>query len=172
MLNPNTKIRFSEQVEMNSHLYKLVESSVIKYIGKGTDKDKYPDTTPEDFLNMGHAHIYRTIDTDGNRHIKTVAIAGHYHILELEWDEKNPDAAPKIVAMSGPMHTVTKRIKGKMVQVDEPINSYDDHVHDIEYVKSEKIQARSKNKDAAQYIAKETAKVPAPPAGTGLAGGR
>lgn len=164
-LNPNANVRFSEQSEVNSHLYKLVEADVIKYIGKGTDKDKSPDTNPEEFLSMGHAHVFRTVDTDGNYHTKSVPIGGHYHLVELEFDEKNPEAAPKIVAMSGPMQTVHKKVKGRMTVTDQPLNDYDDHTHDVIYVKSEKLMARTKNTDAQAFLNKESAKVPAPPAG-------
>lgn len=171
-LNPNASIRFSEKSEVNSHLYKLVESPVIKYIGKGTDKEKYPDVSPEDFLEMGHAHVFRTVDTDGNYHTKSVPIAGHYHLVELEIDPENPDKAPKVVAMSGPMQTMHKRIKGKMTVVDVPLNEYDHHIHDITYVKSERIQARTSNKDAASFLSKEASKIPQAPSGLGEAGSR
>ncbi len=164
MIN-DTKVRFSEMSEMASHLYKLVEASVIKFIGKGTGKNESPDTTPENFLEMGHAHVFRTLDTDGNKHTRSVAIAGHYHLLELEYDKNDPEAAPKIVAMSGPMQLVTKKVKGRTVQVDEPLNDYDYHTHDIAYVKSEKIQARTVNKEAKEFIANQSAKVPQAPAG-------
>lgn len=171
-INPEAKVRFSEMIESQSHLYKLVEADVIKYIGKGTDKEKYPESSPDEFLEMGHAHVFRTLDSDGAKHTRSVPIGGHYHLLELEHDPKDPSKPPKIVKMSGPMHLVTKRVKGKVVQVDEPLNQYDFHTHDVAYIKSEKIQARATNKDAVTYMANEAAKTPSPPSGAAQAGGR
>ena len=171
MVNPDSSVRYSESIEMSSHLYKLVEAPVKKYLGKGTDREQYPENTPENFLDMGHAHVFRTLDSEGNSHIRSVPIGGHYHLIELEYDKEDPLKAPKIVSMSEPMKMASKKVKGKTVLVDEPLNHYDFHVHDVAYIKSEKIQARATNTSAQLYMANKASEVPSAPAGV-AAGGR
>ena len=175
-VNQEMKIRYTEQVETDSHLYKLLESPVKKYIGIGNPKTKdgdiYPENNPELFLDMEHVHIFRTIDTDGRKHTKSVTIGGHYHVLELEFDKNDPSKAPKIVAMSGPMHAVSKKVKGRNVMADEPINHFDFHIHDVEYIMSQRIHARSSNNKAVEFLSKEANKVPAQPSEIAQAGPR
>lgn len=156
--------RYSDQVQMDTHLYKLVEAPVIKYLGKDTEDKVHPDSTPQDFVHMGHAHIYRTTDSDGKKHTRCVPIGGHYHVIELDPNTKEGEA-PKILAMSGPMRSVAKKIGGRTVMTDEPLNHFDDHVHDVEYLKTEVIQARQSNVEAAKFMAAESFKTPTPPVG-------
>lgn len=172
MVKGGNKIRFSEQIEMLSHLYKLIEAPVKKFIGKGTGKNEHPEATPGDFIDMGHAHIFRTLDSEGNTHVRSASLCGHYHMIELKYNDKNPEEAPEIVAMSGPMQLVPKKIKGKTVMVDEPVNHYDFHTHNVEYLKSEKIHARQKNTAAQLYIANKESQKPSAPVGAGEVGGR
>lgn len=160
MVSDNLDVRYTETVQIDTHLYKLVEAPVIKYIGKEKESSVHPNTSPNDFLDMGHAHIFRTTDSDGRKHIRTVPIAGHHHLLELS-QPSDPKEAPTILSMSGPMRLVMKVVNGRKVQVDEPVNHFDDHTHDVLYIKSEKIQARSTNVEAAKFMAQDAAKIPA-----------
>ena len=171
MINENLGIRYTETVQIDTHLYKLVESPVIKYLGKEMEQNAHPDVTPQDFIEMGHAHIFRTTDSDGKKHVRSVPIAGHYHLLELSFED-GEDKAPKVVAMSGPMKLVQKLVHGRKVMVDEPVNHFDHHIHDVQYLKSEKIQARSTNIEATKFMAAEGAKAPGAVGGVAEAGRR
>ena len=170
MVNPDGVVRYSEQVDIDTHLYKLVEAPVIKYLGKEKENDVHPARSPQDFVAMGHAHIFRTTDSDGKNHTKSVPIAGHYHVLELEYPE-GKDKYPVVVSMSGPMRSQSKTVGGRTVLVDVPVNHWDDHVHDVQYLKSETIKSRKTNTEAQVFIASKVA-VPPAPSGLGEAGGR
>jgi len=172
MVNQDMTVRYSEQVQVDTHLYKLVEAPVIKYMGieKESLVSPHDPSHRQDFIDMGHAHIFRTVDSDGRTHSKCVPIGGHYHVLELEYPE-GKDKAPIVVGMSGPMKGIPTKINGKTIIKDMPVNHWDDHIHDVQYLKSEKIQTRKSNQEAQIYIAQKTA-LPSAPGGIGEAKGR
>jgi hypothetical protein len=157
-INPDAEVRYSATVVVDTHLYKLMSAPVKKYTGHRKEIDTSPDAEPQNFLDMEHTHVYRTMDIDGNKHTKCVSIGGHYHNLELDYS----GIIPKVVAMSGPMKMVSETKAGKNRLVEQPINHYDDHIHEVQYVKTEKINGHQVNMEAEKYIAMESMKGAAP----------
>jgi hypothetical protein len=77
----------------------------------------------------------------------------------IEWeDNKDPEAPPVIKSVSGPMVMGKQKIKGRIVSVPVPANDYDDHTHDVEYIRSAKISFSTTNVEAAKVMAFEASK--------------
>lgn len=137
-------------------LYKLLVANVIKYEGWDEAVD-HPETNPNKFSTWEHTHPFRTFDKKGNRMNTCTPIGGHFHVVEWE-DAVDDITPPRIKSVSGPMVMQKQRIRGRMQTVPVPANEYDDHTHEVEYLRSSKIEVSSTNVEAAKVIAAEAAK--------------
>lgn len=137
-------------------LFKLKTATVIKYEG-WEEENEHPDSHPTKFSHWEHTHPFRTFDKKGSKLTMSTPIGGHFHVIE--WDE-DPEGkgTPIIKSVSGPMVMGKKRIKGKLVQGPVPANEYDDHTHDIEYIRSSEIIVSATNVEAARVVAWEAQK--------------
>lgn len=142
---------FTKTKKIISDVFKLEPAQVIKQVGTEKDIDK----DPESFKGFEHCHIFRTFDSDGKRHAKCCSTAGHFHDIEWDYDK---DGKPFVKSISGPMVTTRKQVRGKWVQVSSPANKYDDHTHDITYLQSHEVSARTTNIEAQKVIAFEAQK--------------
>lgn len=136
-------------------LFKLTVAKVIKYEG-WDEQNEHPDEHPSKFSHWEHTHPFRTYDKKGSKITTSTPIGGHFHVVE--WEGGEDGKTPIIKSVSGPMVMGKKRIKGKMVQVPVPANDYDDHTHDIEYIRSSEIIVQATNVEAAKVIAWEANK--------------
>lgn len=137
---------FSKTREIVSDVFRLEAAPVMKQVGIETDYNKDPDS----FRNFDHTHVFRTFDSDGKRHDRCCSTAGHFHDVVWEYDEAGK---PVVASVSGPRTMSRKMVKGKWVQVSAPINNFDDHTHDITYLQSHKVPARTTNIEATKVIA-------------------
>jgi hypothetical protein len=158
MINPAQKRVFSDLREITTDLYKLMQAPLLKNISIKKDHETDPAANPTDFITAEHCHFFRTKDSDGKVHKRCMPVANHYHNVEYQTDPNDPDGAPIITSVSAPMRLAKKRVGGKLVDVDVPLNSYDFHTHDVLYVKSENIKIRAGNVAAAQFMAQELQK--------------
>lgn len=135
--------------------YKLKPAPVWKRVGKSEDFWG----NQSDWVQMEHTHIFRSMDEHGKKHIRSIPIGGHYHLVEVQ-ESSNPNEAPKIISVSGPMVMSTEKNKktGKMEKVDVPLNDFDDHTHDWEFIGHHKFGKRVMNVEAAKAHALITAK--------------
>lgn len=148
MINKSNERVFAATRKFVTDVFKLMPASVIKNEGL---MEHTPESDPQSFVKYEHCHPFRTVDSNGLKHAKCVPIAGHYHVLEMQEDPKG--GAPIIIGMSGPMKQAYKKRNGKKVLVDVPVNDYDFHIHDMLYLKSEEILARTNNAKAAEVAA-------------------
>jgi hypothetical protein len=111
----------------------------------------------ERLIEIEHVHLFRTYDSDGKRQGHCQAVGGHTH--EIIWAQDETGAA-KIKSVSGPVKQVRKKVKGKFVLAYEACNDYDEHTHEFEYIKSDVVEARRTNAQAAQYLGAEAQKIP------------
>lgn len=143
--------------EIFTDLFKLMTATVIKYEGWEKEGVEHPDTHPAKYSHWEHTHPFRTYDRKGDRMTACTPIGGHFHIIE--WvDNEDPNAPPVIKSVSGPMVMQKKTVRGRMVQVPVPANDFDDHTHDIEYIRSGKIEFTTTNVEAAKVVAFESSK--------------
>lgn len=152
---------FTGKKEVFTDLFKLSVKQVVKYEG-WDEANEHPDTHPSKFSHWEHTHPFRTYGKKGEKLTMSTPIGGHFHLIEWE-PSKDPDQPPKIKSVSGPMVMGRQRIKGKLVQMPVAANEYDDHIHDIEYISTSKIQFATTNVEAQKVIAFEankTAPVP------------
>lgn len=142
--------------EIFTDLFKLMVSKVIKYEG-WDEANEHPDTHPNKFSTWEHTHPFRTYDKKGDKMNTCTPIGGHFHIVEWE-DNTDPEAPPVIKSVSGPMVMQKQRVRGRIQMVPVPANDFDDHTHDVEYLRSSKIEFSATNVEAAKVIAFESTK--------------
>lgn len=149
------KRSFSKTQVIISDVYKLTVAMVWKQVGVA----KHPDIDPKDWKEFEHTHIFRTFSTEGTKHDKCMPTGGHFHEIEWEINTEDPlNPEPIIKSISGPMHYVQKRKAGKWAKVAVPVNDFDDHTHDLEYIHSQNVEARVTNTEAQKVIAFEAQK--------------
>jgi hypothetical protein len=141
--------------EIFTDLFKLRVEKVIKYEG-WDEQNEHPNTHPNKFSTWEHTHPFRTFDKKGDKMNHCTPIGGHFHMVE--WDDNGADGVPTIKSVSGPMVMSKKRIRGELKTVPVPANDYDDHTHDVEYIRSCKIETSTTNIEAAKVMAYEASK--------------
>lgn len=151
------KRNMSGTKEIFTDLYKLGVANVIKYEGWEDPGVEHPDSHPMKFSSWEHTHPFRTYDRKGQKQTMSTPIGGHFHVITWR-DNADPEAPPIIESISGPMVMGKKVIKGRKVSVPVPANEYDDHTHDVEYIRSAKIVFSTTNVEAAKVMAFEAAK--------------
>lgn len=148
--------RFEDTVVIHSDSFKLKTAKVLKQTGVNKD----PDQDPSSFTEYEHGHPFHTFDSEGKRMDRCAFIAGHTH--EVKW--KMVDGVPVIEEVGPPVVVMKKKVRGRATNVLVPANDYDDHTHEVEYLKSSKVKSRQKNAVAAVVEAIEAQKS-TPPAG-------
>lgn len=143
--------------EVFTDLFKLMTATVIKYEGWEKEGIEHPDSHPAKFSHWEHTHPFRTYDRKGDRMKTSTPIGGHFHLVEWA-DSPNPDEPPVIKSISGPMVMQKKIVRGKQTQIAVPANDYDDHTHDVEYIRSGKIEFTATNIEATKVVAFESSK--------------
>lgn len=78
--------------------------------------------------DVEHCHFYHTFDSDGKHMTKCNAVGGHSHIVKVNFDEN-----------------------GEMINAEcmPELN----HTHTLTYLKSDKVQIRTKNAEYAKIVA-------------------
>lgn len=142
---------FSKTRKIVSDVFKLMQATVLKQVGIEKDYNKDPDS----FKGFEHTHVFRTFDSDGKKHDRCCMTAGHFHDVVWEYDN---DGKPVVASVSGPKVMIRKQIKGKWTQVAVAANDYDDHTHDINYLQSHEVEARTTNIEATKVIAMDAQK--------------
>lgn len=148
---------FSKSRTIVSDVFKLQVAAVIKGLGLA----KTPDENPADFHEFEHTHVFRTFDSDGKRHSNSASTAGHFHVIDWDYDDAGK---PVVKSVSGPMIMGRKLKRGSWVQEPQPVNSYDDHIHEVDYLFSNQVEARTTSLEATKLITMEAQKT-APVAG-------
>lgn len=141
--------------EIFTDLFKLQVEKVIKYEG-WDEANEHPNTHPNKFSTWEHTHPFRTFDKKGDKMNHCTPIGGHFHMVE--WEDNGAEGIPTIKSVSGPMVMQKKRVRGELKTLPVPANDYDDHVHDVEYIRSCKMEFSTTNVEAAKVIAYESSK--------------
>lgn len=154
-----TERNMTGQQEVMTDLFKLLPAEVIKYEGWEDPGIEHPDAHPSKFSHWEHTHPFRTYDRKGSKQTFSTPIGGHFHIVEWKLsDPKDPNSVPKILSVSGPMVMQSKIIRGKKTNVPVPANDFDEHTHDVQYLRSSKMVFSKTNPEAAKVMAYESAK--------------
>ena len=146
-----TQSRVLKQTTTLHHdLYLLNESKMKKDTSIGKTGD------PEMIIPVSHQHFFHTIDSTGRSLIECSPIGGHFH--EMKVVDKGDGQPPEVTCVSGPLMWARKKIHGKWKRVKVPVNHYDTHKHDVEYLHSETVTPRKPNVEAAKVQAAQAAK--------------
>lgn len=145
--------RETDTKEIWSDTFKLLPAIYVKRDGLAM----HPDENPSDFVSAEHVHFYRTFDSDGKKLERCAAMCNHFHVIKTAPNPDDPDT-PMIVEVSTPMKLGKRRKQGKWVIEPIALNNYDEHTHEVEYVKSGKVKARVTNLEAQKVIAYESQK--------------
>jgi hypothetical protein len=145
---------FNRQQDLVHDLYKLQEAKAKKNVAWQEGIITLEDIT--------HVHFFHSIDSAGNTQNTCVPINGHFHVMEMV----TPPSAtePAVFKCSPPMRWVRKRdpYTGKWQKVAQVANDYDQHTHDIKYVRSEIWQSQPVNKLAEAYMSQHGLSTPPP----------
>lgn len=141
--------------EIFTDLFKLRVATVIKYEG-WDEANEHPNSHPNKFSSWEHTHPFRTFDKKGDMMNHCTPIGGHFHMIE--WNDNGADGIPTIKSVSGPMVMQKQKVRGRTVTVPVAANEYDDHTHDVEYIRSCKIEFSTTNVEAAKVMAFEAGK--------------
>lgn len=153
--DPSSQEKTSKRIiggigQIKSDLFKLevAECKVNKSYNEG-DVDLY---------DQEHVHWFHTYDSDGKKHVRSNAVSGHFHMIEYQ--ETGDDQAVKIISVSGPMHEVKRKERGRWVKKIEPVSDLlgDDHTHEITYKKTDIVEIRTQSANAINLVAQEANK--------------
>ncbi len=148
--------------EIFTDLFKLCVAKVIKYEGWEKPGKEHPESHPNKYSTWEHTHPFRTYDKKGDRMKTCTPIGGHFHVVEWE-DGADPESPPVIKSVSGPMVMGRSLVRGREVQSFVQANDFDFHTHDVEYLRSSKIEFSTTNIEAAKVMAfdaQKTAPIP------------
>lgn len=140
---PTNKVvkQFQRDRQFEHHLFKLKVAEFMKNVSWVFNEPR--------LIPMEHGHFFHSINArNGQPNIHCVPTAGHFHLVEIEWD----DATGELVsAKCGPALQIKKRMKGKRLltnivpvkfskDIDLPpqgvANLVDNHTHDVLYLHS------------------------------------
>jgi hypothetical protein len=144
---PDTFI-YSSQEAYNTHLFELKTSKVLKNIGLHTSPD---------YRTLDHQHFFRTVDSNGYEQTKSTATGGHFHVITISEDNKTLTCSPAMTEKS--VFDKKERKWKKEYQAVTVAGREDNHVHKIQYVRTDEIKKRKLNEQAAKFIAQESVKV-------------
>ena len=122
-----TKRVYSANMKLDSDLFKLEITMMKKNIGYNNDKHILAD--------VEHCHFYRTVDSNGRSQKNSSYVGGHSHDIEVF--EVFKDGENHLKAKCSPA-------KGSKF--------VDTHVHNVHYVRSDKIYRRKLNEEAQLAI--------------------
>lgn len=101
-----------------------------------------------------HQHFFHTFDSSGRKLDKSESVGGHFHLMEVV-ETRNSDGSRgvPIVKCSGPMRMANKRgPDGRARKVAVPLSHDDNHVHEIRYMRSDKVDQRVTNIEANAVV--------------------
>lgn len=142
---------YSTGTIIESDLFKLNVANAMKNMA-------IQDSGQVELERVEHIHFFRTFDSDGKKMIHCAPVAGHFHTIEYKEDPSG--GAVQIISCSPPLRMGLTRVRGQQKVVPVPLNEdlEDFHTHDVEYLRSHKVEARSQNLKAAQIIGEEASK--------------
>lgn len=140
---------YGTQTQKIHDLYKLRVEAMKKNIAQD---QQIPVWVPAE-----HCHFFHTFTSDGVEQNTSSTIGGHFHVMEIVTPAT--EDTPAVYKCSPAMKWAM--VKGKYGQKTRQMviaNPEDTHTHEIEYLRSEKMELRKKNFEAAAFHAQQMAK--------------
>lgn len=140
---------YSKTLEFDHDIFKLLPATMRKNVGFSPNKPLWEA--------FEHCHVFHSVDSKGNKKETCTPIGGHFHEVTIE----ETDGVPKIVAVGPPVvkkqvrDRVTRRVKTVYVPVEG-----DDHTHEVQYIRSEKVKPAKANVEFAKFTAQRQSIAP------------
>lgn len=135
---------YNNEVHFDSDLFRLDNAFLLKNTQWNTAAD------PE-YVKHEHSHWFHTFDSDGRAQEQSIERGGHFHVMTVT----KRDGQPPIVECSVPMKWVRNKRGQKYAT---PLGDFDQHVHEVKYVRSHRLKMRQANAEAAKVHAAEAQK--------------
>lgn len=137
---------YNKQIEFDSDLYQLAETKM---------QIRVPLTQPPEYKPTSHMHWFRTFDSDGRKQIRSQAVGGHFHMMEVIPQQNGP----AIVNCGPAVKEIQNKYKKKVLvpfipEVKEPgaEDPGDSHTHEVVYNRSQRLNMRTANAEAAKVL--------------------
>jgi hypothetical protein len=152
----STKRLYRGQEKIDHDLFKLTVSKMVK------------DTSWSDVPNfeyLEHCHMFHSVDNQGNKQETSNPVGGHCHVITVTGEE---DGIPTVTCGPAVKQVQVRTPNGyqkKFVPITFSDGTVDDHTHDMEYKRSEKIEIQQLNPEFIKAQAMIESKKPQPVAG-------
>lgn len=137
------QLNFNKYQQKLHHLYKLEVAKIKKNVGLNGEVE---------IQEVEHVHFFHSIDRNGVEQFTTVPTGGHFHELKLV----KPATAnePPVYECSPALKKVKKKDKyGRWTVATVPYNGFDNHTHDVKYIRSEEYIPVTVNPEFAKFHA-------------------
>lgn len=136
-----TERLYAGATAVDSDLFKLTVALMIKNAAIDPKKEKH-------LISHEHTHVFRTYDSSARKQDQSSPVGGHFHVIEVK---ANPaGGVPIIVSVSKAMRKIAKVVNGSQVVVTEAVPD-DDHTHEIQYQRSDKVAIRKMDPEVLKY---------------------
>lgn len=167
----NQRAPETSMIEVDHHLFKLMAAPMKK-------NTSFTPGSPS-IVELEHAHIFHSHDEKhGTPNARCTPVGGHTHEIKIEWGkDASGDKFPKKV-VCGPAVRLTAESRGqgrapikKWVQIkfeDDGNDAVivDDHVHELKYLRAERINSvkreQQRNVERAKIASTMSARPPEP----------
>lgn len=147
----------------------VIDHDLYKLELKNMKKNMAWEAGVYDIHDVNHEHFFHTMDSSGRKLKYSNMVGGHFHEMTVI---PQPNGAPPIVKCGPAIREVRKLVNKKMVKKFEPALRYandqgemvtDSHVHEVTYIRSNKIPTRKINDEAIKVISQDAMKATPPP---------
>lgn len=134
-----TERTYSKTAQIDHDLYKMKVTNMLKNMSW---------TEEPDLHKVKHEHWFHTVDSNGTKQKYSSMVGGHFHEMTVTPQK----SGPPIVKCGPAVKEIKVLQKGKWVKKLVPYMDEDNHTHDVEYIKSDKITARQINAQASLVV--------------------
>jgi len=134
---------YKGDVTIDHDLFKLQAAKFLKNISI--------DINNPIWMPAEHCHFYHSHDSSGKRLEKSSATGGHFHEMEVKVDKKGNLSATCSRPLKRVWNPKKRRYENTPFNSGAAEGAGDNHVHEVTYIKSDKIEIRKLNSEAAKF---------------------
>lgn len=136
--------RFKDKKLENSDVFKLKVAAAKKVIYNNNE-----GSIREQYIDIEHVHLWHTVDSRGKEVDRCHSVFGHTHEMKLDIDQQTGE----VRAICGPaIYTLPEITLHKKNDKQRVVECLDKHVHEVEYIRTDKVTIRVTNPEAAMVF--------------------